>query len=239
MSAGNRAAPIVRPKGKPAMVGERTPLIDGVEKANGSAKYPADLDATGALVGRIYRSPYGHAEIIKVDIEAALKIPGVVGIITGDACDVTYGIIPVAQNEYPLARGKVRYCGEPVAAVAAIDEATAEAALRAIKMEVKELPVYDRSEQSRAPDAALLHDDKPDNIERHVSNVFGDIDGGLAAAHIVRTREFDCAEVTHMHMDPHAGLAEYDAERDRLTMRTSTPGALLRALTGRPGPKDG
>lgn len=219
----NSARPqIDRPEGKPSLVGERTPLVDGVEKASGQAKYPADLDATGAYVGRIYRSPHAHAEIIKVDVEAARKIPGVVAIITGDDCDMTYGILPVAQNEYPLSRGKVRYLGEPVAAVAAVDEAAAEAALRAIRMEVKELPVYDRSEQSRAPGAVNLHDDKPDNLERAVHHEFGDVEAGFADADLVREESYDCAEVTHMHMDPHAGIAEYDVERDRLTLRSST-----------------
>jgi 4-hydroxybenzoyl-CoA reductase subunit alpha len=219
----NAERPIIkRPKGKPTLVGERTPLIDGVEKASGAAKYPADLDATGALVGRIFRSPYGHAEIVNLDVEEARKIPGVVAIITGDDCDVTYGILPVAQNEYPMSRGKVRYRGEPVAAVAAIDDATAEAALRAIKMEVNELPIYDRSEDSRKPGAVLLHDDKPDNIERSVHHEFGDVASGFADADIVRKEVYDCAEVTHMHMDPHAGIAEWDEERGQLTQRSST-----------------
>ncbi len=220
MSADRPA--IARPAGKNALIGERTPLIDGAEKVSGVAKYPADLDATGALVGRIYRSPYGHAEIINLDVEAARKIPGVVAIVTGDDCDVTYGILPVAQNEYPLARGKVRYRGEPVAAVAAIDEATAEAALRAIVMEVNELPIYDRSEDSRAPGAALLHDDKPDNLERSVHTEFGDVATEFANADIVREAVHDCAEVTQMHMDPHAGIAEYDVERHRLLLQSAT-----------------
>ena len=83
-------------------------------------------------------------------------------------------------------------------------------------------PIYDRSEDSRKPGAVLLHDDKPDNIEREVHHEFGDVEAGFAGADLVREETFDCAEVTHMHMDPHAGLAEYDAERDRLTMQTTT-----------------
>ena len=107
------------------MVGRRAPLVDGIEKVSGRAEYTADIDHKDALVGRIFRSPYGHAEILRVDAAEARALPGVVAVITGDDCDKPYGILPIAQNEYPLARDRVRYRGEPVAAVAAVDEATA------------------------------------------------------------------------------------------------------------------
>lgn len=200
--------------------GQRIALIDGIEKVTGRARYTADLFAPDALVGRIYRSPYAHAEIIKVDISEALKLPGVVAIVTGDACDKPYGILPVAQNEFPMARDKVRYFGEPVAAVAAVDEATAAAALRLIRMEVRELPVYTDAASARAPDAVLLHDNKKGNIEREVHNEFGDTEAGFAAADLVREDSFQCAEVTHAHMEPHAAIATYDAERDQLTLQS-------------------
>ena len=200
--------------------GQRIALVDGIEKVTGRARYTADLFAPEALVGRIYRSPYAHAEIIRVDIEAALKLPGVVAIITGDACDKPYGILPVAQNEYPLARDKVRYFGEPVAAVAAVDEATAAAALKLIRMEVRELPVYTDAASARAPDAVLLHDNKKGNLEREVHNEFGDAEAGFAAADLVREETFTCAEVTHAHMEPHAAMAAYDVERDQLTLHS-------------------
>ena len=117
--------------------GRRMALVDGIEKVTGSARYTADLHAPGALVGRIYRSPYAHAEILSIDISEALKLPGVVAIITGDDCPVPYGLLPISQNEFPLARERVRYFGEPVAAVAAIDEASAAAALKLIRIQVR------------------------------------------------------------------------------------------------------
>ncbi|HEX9790976.1 MAG TPA: 4-hydroxybenzoyl-CoA reductase subunit alpha [Kiloniellales bacterium] len=202
------------------MVGERVPLIDGIEKVTGRANYTADFPIAGALVGRIYRSPYSHARIIRVDVAAARKLPGVVAVITGDDCDKTYGILPIAQNEYPMARDRVRYRGEPVAAVAARDEATAEAALRLIRMEVEELPAYTEPAKAREPSAVNLHDDRPGNLERDVHHEFGDLAAGFAAADLVREESFDCAEVTHVHMEPHAALADYDAERDRITLHT-------------------
>ena len=200
--------------------GERIALIDGLEKVTGRARYTADLFAPDALVGRIYRSPHAHAEILRVDISAALALPGVVAVITGDACDRPYGILPIAQNEFPLARDRVRYFGEPVAAVAAIDEATAAAALKLIRMEVRPLPVYTDAASARAPDAVLLHEDRHGNLEREVHNEFGDVEAGFAEADLVREESFECAEVTHVHMEPHAAMAAYDVARDQLTMHT-------------------
>jgi len=204
------------------MVGKRAPLIDGIEKVTGKAKYTADLSQAGALVGRIYRSPFSHAEIISVNIDEALKLPGVVSIITGDECDVPFGILPIAQNEFPLSRGKVRYRGEPVAAIAAVDEKTAERALSLITMDVHELESYDHPEKALAENAAQLFDDRPGNLEREVHHEFGDVDRGFKNADLTQKAHFDCAEVTHVHMEPHAALAEYDVERDRITLQSVT-----------------
>ena len=151
------------------------PLIDGIEKVTGKARYTADLDHADALVGHIFRSPVGHADIIRLDVSKARALAGVVAVVTGDDCPHTYGVLPIAMNEYPLARGRVRYRGEPVAAVAAIDAETAERALGLIEFEVKELPAYYTSETARAPGAVLLHDNKPGNIERDVHHEFGDV----------------------------------------------------------------
>lgn len=207
---------------KSRMVGRRAPLVDGIEKVSGRAKYTADLDHKDALVGRIFRSPHGHAEILRVDVSEARALPGVVAVITGEDCDKPYGILPIAQNEFPLARDRVRYRGEPVAAVAAVDEASAEQALRLIRLEVRELPAYYEAAKARQPGAVDLHDDRPGNLEREIHHEFGDVEAGFAAADVVREESYDCAEVTHVHMEPHAALADYDAERDRITLHSVT-----------------
>ncbi|MGB8040338.1 MAG: hypothetical protein WCF39_19880, partial [Pseudolabrys sp.] len=97
-------------------IGSYVPMIDGPEKVSGRAKYTADILGAGQLAGRIYRSPYSHGEIVNVDVSEALKVPGVVSIVTGADCDKTFGVLPIARNEHPLARDRVRYRGEPVAA---------------------------------------------------------------------------------------------------------------------------
>ena len=101
-------------------IGTYVPMIDGPEKVSGRAKYTADILGAGQLAGRIYRSPYSHGEIVSVDVSEALNVPGVIAIVTGADCDKTFGVLPIARSEHPLARDKVRYRGEPVAAVAAL-----------------------------------------------------------------------------------------------------------------------
>jgi len=105
------------------------PLIDGIDKVTGRARYTADLDHADALVGRIFRSPVSHGEIIRLDVSKARALEGVSAVVTGDDCPHTYGVLPVAMNEHPLARDWVRYRGEPIAAVAAVDAETAQRAL--------------------------------------------------------------------------------------------------------------
>jgi len=204
------------------VVGQPTPLIDGIEKVTGKAQYTADLPAPGALVGRILRSPFSHARILRIDTSAARALPGVRAVITGEDCAFTYGVLPIAMNEYPLAREVVRYRGEPLAAVAAVDEASAAAALRLIRLEVEELPAYYTAHAARAPDAIPLHADKPGNIERAVHHRFGDVEAGFAKADLVRERVYRCAEVAHAQMELNAALAEYDPARDHLTLRSTT-----------------
>jgi 4-hydroxybenzoyl-CoA reductase subunit alpha len=205
-----------------SVVGKRTPLIDGVEKVRGTAKYTADLLPKDALVGRILRSPYSHAELLAVDASRARDLPGVIAVVTGQDAPIPYGIIPISQNEYPLAQDKVRYRGEPIAAVAAVDAATADAALDLIQLTVRELPAYCDAKSSRAADAEQIHENKPGNLERDVHNSFGDVEAGFTTADLVLEDDFHCAEVTHAHMEPHAALAEYDPEHDKLVFHSVT-----------------
>ena len=202
-------------------VGRRLPLIDGIEKVSGRAIYTADLPAH-ALVGRILRSPYSHAELLGVETDAARALPGVIAVITGADCDKTFGVLPISMDEYPLARERLRYRGEPVAAVAAVDKETAERALALIQLKVRELPAYYSAAAARAPDAVRLHDKRAGNVLREVHDEFGDTAAGFACADLVREARFRYAEVAHGQIEPHAALAEYDAERERLTLHSVT-----------------
>ncbi len=196
------------------------PLIDGIEKVTGRARYTADLEHADALIGRIFRSPVSHGEIVRLDVSKARALDGVIAVVTGEDCPHTYGVLPVAMNEYPLARERVRYRGEPVAAVAASDAETAARAIDLIELEVHELPAYYTSADARAPGAMPLHANKPGNLEREVHHEFGDLKAGFQAAALVREARFSCAEVNHAQIEPHACLAEFDPFSGRLLVQS-------------------
>ena len=203
-------------------IGTYVPMVDGPEKVSGSAKYTADILRPGMLAGHICRSPCSHGEILDIDISEALKMPGVKAIVTGADCERTFGVLPVARSEHPLARDKVRYCGEPFAAVAAVDDATAREAARRIKLTVRDLPAYHTAKDALAAGAVTLHEKKPGNIERDVLFELGSIENGFAEADLVREGTYNCAEVCQNQMEMHAAIAEYDAVRDRMTVHAST-----------------
>jgi len=212
--------PVFIPTAPAKVVGRRQPLIDGVEKVTGRARYTCDLPATQALVGAMLTSPLAHAEIVRIDASRARALPGVRAVITGDDCDVPFGILPIAHNEFALAREKVRYWGEAVAAVAAESEQVARAALDLIEVEYRALPVYTSAADARAPGAVPLHANKPNNVEREVNNTFGDVDAGFADADLVREQSFHYAEVAHAQIEPDCAVADFDPESGRLTLQT-------------------
>jgi 4-hydroxybenzoyl-CoA reductase subunit alpha len=203
-------------------IGGYVPMVDGPDKVSGRAKYTADIVKPGILAGRIFRSPYSHGEIIEVDVAAAARLPGVKAIVTGADCDKTFGVLPIARSEHPLARERVRYRGEPVAAVAAVDDATAAAAMRLIRLKVRALPAYYTAREAAAAGAVNIHAQRPNNIERDVLFELGDVAAGFAEATLVRAATYNCAEVCQNQMEMHAALAEYDAVRDRMTVHAST-----------------
>ena len=116
-------------------------MHDAAAKAKGTAQFTDDITFPGMLHGRILRSPFAHAKILHIDTSKAEKLPGVKGVVTGeDIPDRLYGIVPKARDEYALAKDKVRYIGDDVAAVCAIDPEIAEEAIELIKVDYEELP---------------------------------------------------------------------------------------------------
>jgi 4-hydroxybenzoyl-CoA reductase subunit alpha len=216
VSLRHGAAPATR------SVGERTPLVDGIDKVTGRARYTADLPLGPTLVGKILRSPVAHGIIRSIDADKARAMAGVRAVVTGQDFVAPYGVIPIAQNEWPLARDKVRYRGEPLVAVAAVDEATAEAALRAITYDIEILPAYFTTADARAEGATPLHESKPGNVERKVEQDFGDVDAEFAAADLVLERRYEGNEVYHGQIELDASIAEWEPERERLTVHTVT-----------------
>ena len=156
------------------VVGHAEPRSDGEEKVTGKAIYTVDIELPGMAHGKILRSPYAHARITRVDASQAEKLPGVFAVITR-ADQVRLSMFGAAYKDQTIvAVDKARYAGDPVAAVAAVDEMTAEQALELIEVDYEELPAVTNIEEALAPGAALGHDASAalrstEGIQRHQS----------------------------------------------------------------------
>ena len=147
-----------------SVVGRRLPMVDAAAKVNGSAQFTDDLTFPGMLYGKILRSPLPHAKILNVDVSKALRLPGVKGAVTGaEIPDRQYGIVPKARDEYALAKGKVRYIGDEVAAVCAIDPEIAEEAVDLIEVDYEELPAVFDPRDAIKEGAPIIHEGVANN----------------------------------------------------------------------------
>ncbi len=203
-------------------IGEYVPMIDGPEKVTGRAKYTADYLEGQAWEAAIFRSPYSHAEIVSLDVSEAEAMPGVHAVVTGADTDETFGVLPIAYSEHPLAREKVRYKGEPVAAVAADTIEIAKEACRRIKLTVNELPAYFKSRDAKKDGAAQLHENRAGNLERDVFFELGDVEDAFKGSDLVLEETFHAAETCQAQMEMHGALVDYDPIRDRITCWCST-----------------
>src|ERR1700676_623767 len=159
-----------------SIIGKPTAMVDAAQKTTGSGRYTDDLSVPGMLTGKILHSPFPHARIKSIDTSRAEKLEGVVAVVTGKDAPNPYGILPVGHDEHALALDKVRYVGDNVACVAAVDEATADRALELIDVEYELLPAYFDPEESMMAEINLIHDNKPHNLEKDYHHVFGDPD---------------------------------------------------------------
>ena len=202
-------------------VGTSLPRLETREKIIGSACYTDDMKLPGMLHGAVLGSPYAHAKIVSIDTNAAASYPGVTAVITGDDFSAS-GLGPFIKDEVALARGKVRYIGEPVAAVAATDTETARAATRLMDVEYEELPAVVSVEEALAKDAPVLHEDFADYIKtfeaERTPNVVaiiqfaeGDVDAAWAECDVIVEGEFETQAQQHVYMEPCSALADIDA----------------------------
>lgn len=205
------------------VVGRRLPQHDAAAKATGQAQFTDDLTLPGMLYGRLVRSSIAHGRIVSIDTSAAEALPGVKGVLTGkDIPDQVYGIVPKAKDEYALAKEKVRYIGDEVAAVVASDPETAEEAARLVKVVYEELPaVFDPLEAIKEG-APVIHDRFPNNVSVTIRKEFGDIEKGFADSAFVFEDTFYSQAVNHAPMEPHAAMAQYDTQNGDFTIWTST-----------------
>ncbi len=209
----------------PKLIGQSIPRLDGPQKVTGQSLYTDDLKLPGMLHGVLLRSPLPHATIKRIDVSAAKALPGVKDVIIGaDTPQIKYGnwrLVPGSQDELPLAVDKVRFVGDEVAAVAAVDRDTAERAVELIEVEYEELPAVFTVEDSTAEGAPVIHDESPGNISLVRKIDYGDVEAMFARADYVREDTFRVHSVQHAYMEPCSSLAAPD-EGGRVTLWTST-----------------
>jgi CO/xanthine dehydrogenase Mo-binding subunit len=190
-------------------VGQSVPRVDGIEKVTGKAKFLGDLNVPGMLHAKILRSPYPHARILSVDASKAEAVPAVAAVLT--AADIG-DLVPTYNGRPIIALNKVRYVGEPVAAVAATDLAAAEEALSLIEVRYEELSAAVGIDTARAIGAPLIHEDRSDNICSHERVERGNAQEAFMQSDLVVEDHFTFPMVYHYAMEPHAVIAHWNEE---------------------------
>jgi 4-hydroxybenzoyl-CoA reductase alpha subunit len=208
-----------------SVIGKRVPRVDAWEKATGEARYTDDLALPGMLHGRLLRSGVAHARITSIDASRARALSGVAAVLTAeDFPQVRYGnwrLVPSTQDETALASERVRFVGDEVAAVAAVDRDTAEEALSLIRVEYEELPAVFDLDAAMADGAVRLHEDAPGNVSVTREIAYGDIEAQFQRSDYVREDTFELQSVSPAYLEPCSTLAVAD-ERGRVTLTSST-----------------
>ena len=199
------------PRDKFHVLGRPTPKKDALLKASGRAEYADDIAMPGMLHGKLLRSPHPHARIVRIDSSRAAALPGVRAIVTGsDFPNIRYGNLPQTRDYLPLAIDTVRYIGDEVAAVAAIDEDTAEEALDLIQVEYQPLPAVFDPEAAMQPGAPQVHPLAPGNVSASSIFHFGDVETAFAKSDYVREDAFETQAVKQGMLEPHACIGMWD-----------------------------
>jgi 4-hydroxybenzoyl-CoA reductase alpha subunit len=196
-----------------SVVGTRYGRIDGKDKATGRAKYINDLKFPGMLYGKILHSPYPHARILHIDASRAERLLGVRAVATAaDTADKKFGgYRSGVKDELIFAKDKVRYVGDEVAAVAAIDEETAREGLSLIRVEYEELPAVFHPEEAMAPGAPRVHEEVENNVASHAVTLRGDPEKGFREADLILEERFETGLQIHAYLEPVGCIASWDS----------------------------
>ncbi len=214
-------------------VGQGISRIDAVSRVTGRALYADDFQLPGMLHGKLLFSPLPHAKILKIDTSKAEKLPGVKAVITAnDAPAHRFG--GLIKDRLVFAREKVRYAGEPIAAVAAVDEATAEEAIHLIAVEYEELPVIIDPQKASAPSSPLVHEEweqytaLPDlprqgNICNGGEVKLGDVEKGFRESDLIVEERYETQMAHQTYIEPHSAMATVDPS-GKITVWSTTQG---------------
>ena len=214
------------------VVGKPFRKVDARAKCTGQTKFADDIVLPRMLYAKLLRAHEPHALIKSIDTSKAEGLPGVYAILTGKDFPIPYGILPVSQDEHALCVDKVRFIGDPVAAVAAIDEDTAFEAMNLIEVEYEKLQTITSIEEACLIDEPRIHEyGDGGNIHKQVHLEFGDLEEGFKEADLVREDIIFYEGNTHLPMEQHAAVAHYDAD-NKITLwsSTQTPHYVHRAL---------
>ncbi len=210
------------------IIGTPRPKVDAYGKVTGRALYADDIMLPRMVYGRLLRSPHPHARILSIDTRKALELPGVLAVLTGEDLPQKFGILPSSQDEYALAIDKVRYVGDPVAAVAALDPDILDEAMKLIEVEYEVLPaLMSIDEALEHPEVKINDEARTGNIHKAVSYEFGDMEAGFAAADYIREDWLYYEGNNHAPLEAHACVASWepnpsDPVGGKVTLWTST-----------------
>jgi 4-hydroxybenzoyl-CoA reductase subunit alpha len=234
MAEPARKAPVddPLPEREPNLIGKPFRRVDGRAKVTGATRFADDLAFPRMVYLKLVRSHLPHARILGIDLAAARLIPGVLAFLTGKDFPVPFGILPVSQDEHALCPDKVRFVGDPVAAVAATTEDAAYEAALAVRVDYEPLPTIGGIEEALATPEPRIHDyGDGGNVHKAVSMAFGDLEKGFAEADHVFEDTFFYDGNTHLPMEQHAAVAVPEDD-DRVTVYSAsqTPHYVHRAL---------
>ncbi|MEM3112296.1 MAG: xanthine dehydrogenase family protein molybdopterin-binding subunit [Candidatus Anstonellales archaeon] len=218
------------------MVGKSVPRKDAVPKVRGKAQFTDDIVLPGMVYGKIKPSTIAHGWIKEIDCSQVFSLPGVLDVITGKDTPVPFSVNNHLPTETPLAVEKVRYFGEGIAAVAALDEETAEEAIDLIQVKYEPiLPLFDPIESMEQNDIRI-HDFAKNNINVEGEQHFGDVDDAMSRAPVIVEDIFKSSYVNGAFIEPQSAIADYNSETKKLTLYTCTQlphymqGTISRAL---------
>jgi 4-hydroxybenzoyl-CoA reductase subunit alpha len=204
------------------VLGARAPRLDAPAKSTGQAKYADDLTMPGMLYGALLQSPIAHGKILNIDTSRARKLKGVRAVVTArEAGLVKYGVSPARYDETLYCHEKVRYVGDEIAAVAAVDLETALEAVELIQVDYEELPAVLDMFEAMKEGAPQLHDEFPGNITAEVHQEFGETEPLMAQCDLVVDHTFLSKRQDAAFIEPHSCLAVFDLQ-GKLTLHTST-----------------
>jgi len=214
------------------VVGKPRRRVDGRAKVTGQTRFADDISFPRMLHCRLLRSPLPHANILAIDTSAAAAHPGVRLVLTGQDMPTSYGILPVSQDEHALCTDKVRFVGDPVAAVIALDEDVAQEGVELLRVSYEALRTISDPEEALGIEEPKIQAYGKGNLHKAVSMEFGDVEAGMAAADHVFEDTFFFQGNTHLAIEQHATVAMIDPDGKLVVhSSTQTPHYLHRALS--------